>query len=259
MDIKIQASHVNKIYRTDKKEGTLALDDVSFEIKEGEFVCMLGPSGCGKTTMLNMIGGFENPSSGAVKVAGQVVSDPGPDRGYVFQEHALFPWLKVGDNVGFGLLRDKSLSKQKRQEIVDYYLNMVNLSEFSDKYPHQLSGGMKQRVAISRALAPNPEVLLMDEPFAALDAQTRYMMQLELIKIHQRSQKTIVFVTHGVDEALVLADRILVFSRRPGRIILDETIDIEKPRDVNEPKLLDIKARLFKLLEQEGNYHMSVG
>lgn len=247
----IDVDGVTKVYQRRNREPVTALDDVSFGVEDGEFVCMLGPSGCGKTTMLNIVAGFENHETGAVKVGAQPVAGPGPDRGYVFQQGGLFPWMTVAANVNFGLLRDRDKSKQERREIVERHLAMVGLTDFHDAYPHQLSGGMQQRAAIARALAPDPKVLLMDEPFAALDAQTRHAMQIELLKIRDQAQKTVLFVTHSIDEALMLADRILLFSPRPGRLRLVEKVDVPKPRRLNNPRLSELRDHLFELLEEQ--------
>ncbi|MFA7437487.1 ABC transporter ATP-binding protein [Castellaniella sp.] len=246
----IEAQGVSKVYGSGQ-EAVVALDDISFKVTEGELVCMLGPSGCGKTTMLNIVAGFETASSGQVLVGGNKVSKPAPDRGYVFQDHGLFPWLTISQNVGFGLLRNKTMSKEQRKSEVQRYLHMVGLSDFGDVYPHQLSGGMRQRAAIGRALAPDPQVVLMDEPFAALDAQTRYAMQIALLEIRDKSHKTILFVTHSIDEALMLSDRVMLFSRRPGRLRLVESIKADHPRAPNDPAFSELKDKLFTILQEE--------
>jgi NitT/TauT family transport system ATP-binding protein len=214
------------------KGGVVALDNVSLTIGSHEFVCLLGPSGCGKTTLLNMIAGFEMPSSGRIELAGQPITGPGPDRTMVFQDYALFPWLTVADNIAYGLRR-KGVAAAERQKIVRHYLALTDLTGFEDRFPRQLSGGMRQRVALARALAVAPRVLLMDEPFAALDSFTREKLQMELIRIWQTERKAIVFVTHSIDEAIALADRIVIMSPRPGRIA--EILEVRTPR----PRVLD--------------------
>lgn len=207
----------------------LALRSVKLSIPRGQFVCLLGPSGCGKTTLLNLIAGFLSPSDGYIFVNGQVIDGPGPDRGMVFQDYSLFPWLTIQGNIEFGP-SIAGLPARERRERAAHYLDMVNLGHSADRYPNELSGGMKQRVAIARALAAGPKVLLMDEPFAALDAMTRNHLQGELIRIHELERPTILFVTHNIDEAIRLADRVLVMSPNPGRVVRDVLIDLEKPR-----------------------------
>jgi NitT/TauT family transport system ATP-binding protein len=204
-----------------------ALHDVNLSVGDKEFMCLLGPSGCGKTTLLRIMAGLERPTSGAVLLDGEPIEGPGPQRGMVFQEYSLFPWRTILDNVAFGL-ELKGVSKDERNGKARKYLKAVGLEEFENSYPHELSGGMKQRVAIVRALVNNPKALFMDEPFGALDAQTRNVMQAELLRIWQEQQKTVVFVTHSVDEAIYLADRVVIMSARPGQIC--EILDIEVPR-----------------------------
>ena len=209
-----------------------ALADVNLTVNKGEFVCLIGASGCGKSTLLRIIAGFETASTGAVEMYGTPLTAPGPERGMVFQDFALFPWLTVKENVGFGP-RQRGLPKQKLDEIAARYTEMVGLSSFADYYPSQLSGGMKQRVAIARVLANDCEVLLMDEPFGALDALTREKLQLELLEIWQRTHVTVIFVTHSVEEAVLLADRVVVMTAGPGRIEHDARIPLARPRDVS--------------------------
>jgi NitT/TauT family transport system ATP-binding protein len=204
-----------------------ALRDVNLSVGEEEFICLLGPSGCGKTTLLRIMAGLERPTSGAVLLDGVPIEGPGPQRGMVFQEYSLFPWRTIIDNVAFGL-ELQGVPKDERREKARRYIKAVGLEGFENSYPHELSGGMKQRVAIVRALVNNPRALFMDEPFGALDAQTRNVMQSELLRIWQEQQKTVVFVTHSVDEAIYLADRVVIMSARPGRI--SEVIDIDIPR-----------------------------
>lgn len=211
----------------------LALDEISLQIKPGEFICFVGPSGCGKTTLLNMIAGLEQPSKGQIKQDDQLITGPGSSRVVIFQEAALFPWLNVIQNVEFGLVG--RIETKKRREIAKTLLHLVHLGKFEKAYPHQLSGGMKSRVAIARALALNPSILLMDEPFAALDAQTRDLLHEEIQEIWSTTKQTIVFVTHNVREAVRLADRVLVFTSRPGRIKREIKIEHPRPRDFEDP------------------------
>ena len=213
---KLKIDNVKKIYQTRKGEMT-ALNGVNLDIKENEFICVVGPSGCGKSTLLNIIAGLDTPTSGAVYIDGKKIEGTGTERGVVFQQYALFPWLTVLKNVMFGLkLQGKSDAEAK--EIAMKYIKMVQLEDFVNHYPKELSGGMKQRVAIARAYAVKPEVLLMDEPFGALDAQTRTQLQTELLKTWESERKTCFFITHDVDEAIILAQRVIVMSARPGRI-----------------------------------------
>jgi len=207
----------------------LAIDDVNVEVAEGEFVSILGPSGCGKSTLLYMVGGFVAPSAGAITVQGRPVTGPGPDRGPVFQEFALFPWKTVLENVMYGL-RQQGVSRAEAEARARALLDMVHLKDFADFYPKELSGGMRQRVAIARTLAYQPQILLMDEPFGALDAHTRTVLQNELLGIWERDRKTVLFVTHGVDEAVFLSDRVVVMTRAPGRIKKVVEIDLPRPR-----------------------------
>ncbi|MEK6591954.1 MAG: ABC transporter ATP-binding protein [Pseudomonadota bacterium] len=209
-----------------------ALRRVNLTMDKGEFVCLIGASGCGKSTLLRIIAGFEQPSSGQVSVYEHPVTGPGSDRGMVFQDYALFPWMTVRENISFGP-RQKGLPKERIRAITDEYLNMVGLANFSDRFPQQLSGGMKQRVAIARVLANECEVLLMDEPFGALDALTREKLQQELLEIWTRTRVTVIFVTHSVEEAVVLSDRVVVMTAGPGRIEADIPIELARPREVS--------------------------
>lgn len=254
---KIKIDNICKMFQKNQEELT-ALDDVTLDIEDGQFVCLLGPSGCGKTTLLNIIAGFNSPDSGSVKVNGKEVTIPGPDRGYVFQEYALFPWMTIAKNIEFGLLHDKQFNKAERKRIVQDSLEMVGLSEFENNYPHTLSGGMKQRAAIARALAPNPDILLMDEPFGALDAQTRRQMQTELVNIWQKSKKTVVFVTHSIEEAVFLADVIVLLSPRPGRIHSIDRINIPRFRDINNPEIIKIKDKLYQIVSTMNNQEKTI-
>jgi NitT/TauT family transport system ATP-binding protein len=224
-----------------------ALRDVSFDIKEHEFVCLLGPSGCGKTTLLNLLAGFEFPTSGAIQAFGRPITGPGPDRTMMFQDYALFPWLTVTGNIEYGLKR-RGVARKERREVVRHYVNLVDLKGFEEKYPSQLSGGMRQRVALARALAVNPAMLLMDEPFAALDSFTRERMQDELVRVWQCERKAVVFVTHNIDEAIKLADRIVVMSPRPGRISDIVALASPRPRDVDSLDNVEVAHRVRKTL-----------
>ncbi|MFG1424566.1 ABC transporter ATP-binding protein [Roseixanthobacter glucoisosaccharinicivorans] len=247
----ITISNVSKSFPKPDGKGTfVALSPTDIEVQEGEFVCILGPSGCGKTTLLNIIAGFEKPSTGEVLVGGKPVKKPGPERGYVFQEYALFPWMTVAENAAFGL-RNLGMAVAEAKQKAGEFLKLVGLAGFEDSYPNRLSGGMKQRVAIARALAPNPDILLLDEPFAALDAQTRYLMQIELLRIQRESKKTMVLITHSLEEAIVLADRVIVLSARPGRIKLIEAIDHPHTRNPNDPSMTELRYRLFQAIADE--------
>ena len=229
-----------------------ALHDVSLNIAPGEFVCLLGPSGCGKSTLLGALAGHLVPARGTVRVDGDVVDGPHPDRGLVFQQHTLFPWQRVIDNVAFGL-KMKGIARAQRQAQAHELLASVGLAGFESRYPSQLSGGMQQRVEIARVLINRPRVLLMDEPFGALDALTRARMQQLLLEVWSRIRTTVVFVTHDIDEALFLADRILVMSARPGRIIEDRTLDFARPRDaelVTSPEFTALKRHCLQLLHR---------
>ncbi len=226
------------------------LQDIDLTIEEGEFVCLVGPSGCGKSTLINLIAGLERPSRGQVLIDGKPVAGPGAQRVVVFQEAALFPWLTVQGNVEFGL-KMAGVPPQERRRIVAEQLRTVHLTRFADHFPHQLSGGMKQRVAIARALSMNPKILLMDEPFGALDAQTRRLLHQELLEIWGKTKKTIFFVTHNVREATVLADKVLTISARPGRIKGGYQIKLPRPRRESDPHLIVIQQRILLSLQEE--------
>lgn len=232
---KIVARNIRRVYHIKGKDGKKttefeAIKQLDLTVKQGEFLAIVGPSGCGKSTFLDMIAGLAKPSSGEIFIDGKLIKGPDLDRGIVMQGYALFPWRTVRKNVEFGL-EIKKVPKQDRGQISQKYIEMVGLKNFADRYPHELSGGMKQRVAIARALAYDPEVLLMDEPFAAVDAQTRETLQEELLRIWEQTKKTIVFVTHGIDEAVFLADRVAVMSSHPGTIKDIVTINLPRPRD----------------------------
>jgi NitT/TauT family transport system ATP-binding protein len=226
----------------------LALDRISLNVAEGEFVCLVGASGCGKTTLLNIIAGLEKPDSGTVLADGKPVTGPGRERLVMFQEPALFPWLDVFGNVLFGLKLKPNLTNKDRRDVAKYYLELVGLSRFEHANIHELSGGMKQRAALARALAPNPRVLLMDEPFAALDALTREQLYGDIQRIWKERRKTIVFVTHNVREAASLGDRVLLFSPQPGRVHQEFTVDLPRPRDINSVEIAGHATRIITAL-----------
>src|SRR5277367_4210450 len=239
-------------YKTTSGERLLALDNINLQVKPGEFLCIVGPSGCGKSTLLHLIAGLHQQTSGRILVDGTPVAGPGPDRILIFQELGLFPWLKVGGNVEFGL-KMKNISKAEREERVQYYLRLVHLSKFKDSYIHQLSGGMRQRVALARALATEPDVLLMDEPFAALDAQTRDLLHDELERIWAETGRTIIFVTHNVREAVRLGDRVALFTFRPGRIKREFSIDLPRPRQLEDVDVARASREILDDLREEIN------
>ena len=227
--------HLEKNYLSQNRDGsytdTHALSDINLTVDPGEFICIIGASGCGKSTLLRIIAGFESLTSGELLVMGKSISGPGPDRGMVFQDYALFPWLSVAQNIAYGP-RQAGMPKAQIAERTERYLEMVGLAKFRNRYPHELSGGMKQRVAIARVLANDSGVILMDEPFGALDAITRDGLQKSLLEIWSHAKKTILFVTHSVDEAVALADRVIVLSPHPGRLKLELKIDLPRPRDI---------------------------
>lgn len=229
-------------FKSDGKE-TEVLSDLQLEVREGEFICLLGPSGCGKSTLLNIMAGFIKPSGGHVLIDEVKVQGPDSRRVFVFQERGVFPWLTVEGNVGFGLA---SLPSSERQQRIDYYVQLVGLRGFENAYPHELSGGMKQRVEVARALAVNPDVLYLDEPFGALDSITRLIMRRELLRIWTAEKKTIVFVTHDIEESVQLADRVVVMSARPARLQRVVEIDIPHPRDLSDPRYLQLRDQIFE-------------
>jgi NitT/TauT family transport system ATP-binding protein len=232
------------------RHDTIALHDISFEIKKGEFICVVGPSGCGKSTLLNLIAGLDKPTDGKVIFEGKPVRGPGADRVVVFQEAALYPWLNVRANVEFGL-KMKGVPAKQRRETIDRYLELVNLQRFQRAFVHELSGGMKQRVQLARALAVAPDMLLMDEPFAALDAQTRDALQLELQDIWARTGSTIFFITHNVREAALLADRVLVMTPGPGSIKAEIAVPLHRPRNPDTHAVVDYAAEIRAALQHE--------
>jgi NitT/TauT family transport system ATP-binding protein len=246
MNHKLKLHGVTKAFQSEEVEIN-ALEDINLEVKPNEFLCIIGPSGCGKTTLLRMIAGLDYPSSGEIILDGDRVSGPSPDRGMVFQEYSLFPWRTVLKNIEFGL-KIRGMEDKERSKIAERYLELVGLQDFGNSYPYELSGGMKQRVAIARALATEPSILLMDEPFGSVDAQTRNVLQEELLEIWRRTKKTILFVTHSVDEAVYLADRVAVMSARPGRIIECMKIGIPRPRKRTSMEANEIREQLLMLL-----------
>jgi NitT/TauT family transport system ATP-binding protein len=249
---KVELDAISLSYKTTAGERLLALDNISLEVRQGEFLCIVGPSGCGKSTLLHLIAGLHRQTSGSVLVDGKPVQGPGTDRILIFQELGLFPWLTVGENVEFGM-KMKDISKAERAERTQYYLRLVHLSKFRDSYTHQLSGGMRQRVALARALATEPDVLLMDEPFAALDAQTRDLLHDELERIWAETGRTIIFVTHNVREAVRLADRVALLTFRPGRVKQEFAIDLPRPRHIEETDVARTAKDILGCLREEIN------
>lgn len=261
MSTKLKIENVYKSFAAKKVKGTkvqaedfVAVENLSLEVKAGEFVAIVGPSGCGKSTLLDLLAGLTTPSSGQITIDGQAIKKPGLDRGIVFQQYALFPWLTAIENIEFGL-DAKGVDKQQRYQTAKYFLNLVGLSEFEHHYPNELSGGMKQRVAIARSLAYDPDILLMDEPFAALDAQTRETLQAELVKIWQQTQKTIIFITHSIDEAIYLGQRIAIMTSRPGRIkqVIEVPAELRSDQeDVrSSPEFSQLRHQIWSLLREE--------
>jgi NitT/TauT family transport system ATP-binding protein len=234
---KLRVENLSMTFTRDNKS-ILVLQNIQLDVSEGEFVCVVGPSGCGKSTLLNIIGGFLSPTSGAVSIDGETVRGPDPRRIFVFQERGVFPWLTVEGNIGFGLFK---LSNSERQKRIAYYVKMVGLEGFEEAYPSELSGGMKQRLEVARALAVNPDMLYLDEPFGALDSMTRHTMRGELRRIWEAERKTILFVTHDIDEAVQLADRVVVLSARPGMVQRIVNIDVSHPRDISSPRYLELR------------------
>ena len=244
---------VNKIFKTSDRD-VVALKDIHLEIPSGQFVCLLGPSGCGKSTLLNAVAGFSLPSSGVITADGKTVFEPGPDRGMVFQEYALFPWMTVEQNIAFGL-EIKGMPKPEIEQRVLALLGMLGLTDFRSRFPKDLSGGMRQRVAIARVLALDSPIMLMDEPFGALDALTRRNLQDELLRIWGELKKTIIFVTHSIEEAIYLADRIVVMTYRPGTVKRDITVDLPRSRDPSAPEFNALKRELGQLVMEEQQRH----
>lgn len=253
------ARNISKTYfDTVAKDDVVALSDVSLSVEAHEFVSVIGPSGCGKSTFLRIVAGLDAPTAGDILVTGRKVTGPGADRGMVFQEYALLPWKTTEANVEFGL-RLKGMPKEQRVEIVRRFIDLVGLRGFEKKYPHQLSGGMRQRAAVARVLANNPAILLMDEPFAAVDAMTRQRLQEELTIITASERTTVLFITHAIDEAVFLSDRVVALSGRPGRIVADVRIDLPRPRHWNElvrdPAFIRYRDQLTRCIHESGGTH----
>lgn len=248
-EVVLSIRDLHKSFRKDESE-LVAIEDFNLDIEDGEFVCVLGPSGCGKTTLLRIIAGLEKPTSGTILLNNKEITDPGSDRGMVFQEFGLFPWRTVRKNIEFGL-EIRKIPKEERRKISDKYIELVGLEGFETSHPYELSGGMKQRVGIARALANDPAILLMDEPFGALDAQTRNLMQKELLRIWSETKKTVVFITHSVDEAVYVADRVVVMSARPGKIRYIFNVEWERPRDRASVEFASLRKKILAELEKE--------
>jgi ABC-type nitrate/sulfonate/bicarbonate transport system ATPase subunit len=247
--VKLKAINVTKVFEEGNRR-VMALQDFSLEVRENEFTVIVGPSGCGKSTFLYLVAGFEKPTKGEIFLDGKLITKPGPDRGFVFQEPTLYPWKTVLGNIMFGL-EITGVPKEEGKKRAMRLIKMVGLKGFENAYPHTLSGGMKQRVGIARALAYDPEILLMDEPFGALDAQTRKVMQRELTRIWEQTKKTVLFVTHSVIEAVYLADTIVVMTARPGRIKGIIEVNLPRPRSYTDEKYLAIREKVLNLLEEE--------
>ena len=262
----IRLQSIRRTFSQPRGSGFTALNDLDFAVEKGTFVSLVGPSGCGKSTLLNLVAGFDRADAGSVLVNGQPVTGPGPDRVVVFQEPALFPWLSLVENVAFGL-KQRRVAPAERTAQAREQLHAVHLGRFADRYPHELSGGMRQRAAIARALALDPEILLMDEPFAALDEQTKFVLQKDLEEIWMRTGKTVVFVTHNIREALILSDRVVVMGTLPGRIKRELVVPSPRPRNPTDPDLVrletlimeDLAEELEKVLKQELDfeYHLA--
>ena len=240
---------ISKTFTSEKGEKIESLSSINLDIENEEFVCLLGPSGCGKTTLLRIIAGLDYPNTGRVELAGKVIDRPNPQLAMIFQEYSLYPWRTVVANIGFGLELRK-VPAQERHSIIQKYVEIVGLEGFENSYPYELSGGMRQRAAVARALAVDPSILLMDEPFGALDAQTRNMLQQELLSIWEKTKKTILFVTHSVDEAVFLADRIVVLTPRPGRICEIISVDSPRPRDRTSVEFARVRRHVLDLINQ---------
>ena len=243
----MEIKHVSKTYEGTVKE---TLQDINLEINEGEFICIVGPSGCGKSTLLNVVAGLEEPSSGEVILDGKKVTGPGSDRVVMFQESALFPWLTVEQNVRFGM-KMAGMAEEEQEKRLDKYLNMVQLADFRNYYPHEISGGMKQRTALARALVLDSQVLLMDEPFSALDKQTINLLRGELEHIWDKTGKTILFITHSVEEAVYFADRVVILSDNPGEIKDIIPIDLPRPRQIDEDAFIHLRGKILKKVKRE--------
>ena len=246
----VKANGVGKVFYSKKNDDTIALKDINLEIYDGEIICLLGPSGCGKTTLLRMISGLDVPTSGTIEIDGKIVDGPSPRMTMVFQEHSLYPWRTIAQNVGFGLEMMNFPPKAERSRQVQEHLDLVGLGDVGDRYPYELSGGMRQRAAVARALVSDPAVILMDEPFGSLDAQTRNKMQIQLLEIWEKTKKTIIFVTHSVDEAVFLSDRIVILSPRPGTVHNIYIVDLPRPRDRTTPEFAQIRRSVLSEIEK---------
>jgi NitT/TauT family transport system ATP-binding protein len=244
---KLEIRDLKQSFLRDDGTQLVVLDQLSFDVQDKEFVCILGSSGCGKTTLLRLIAGLDDAREGSIVLDGEKMTGPSPKVGFVFQEYSLFPWRNVIDNIAFGL-EMKGIPKDDRYRIAEQYLDLVNLSQFKTSYPSELSGGMRQRIAVARALALEPVLLLMDEPFGALDAQTRNMLQKELLDIWDKTKKTIIFITHSVDEAVFLADRIIVLTPRPGRICQIFPVELNRPRDRTSVEFAQVRRQVLDLI-----------
>lgn len=244
----LSIEHVSKVFTNEMGEEVVALGDISLDVEDGEFICILGPSGCGKTTLLRIIAGLDHPTGGRATVNGKEIAGPTPEMAMIFQEYSLYPWRTVIDNIAFGL-EVRGVGKEERYARAKKYLALVGLEDFENSHTYELSGGMRQRVAVARALCVEPQVLLMDEPFGALDAQTRNSMQRELLDIWEKTKKTVIFVTHSVDEAVYLADRIVVLSSRPSRVQEVIPIRVPRPRDRTSAEFAQVRRRVLSLIQ----------
>jgi ABC-type nitrate/sulfonate/bicarbonate transport system ATPase subunit len=255
--VKLQVDHLTKHYWLEREDrNVLALSDVSFSVGDGEFMAIVGPSGCGKTSMLNIVAGLLTYEEGNVIIDNKKVNGPGIDRAVVFQHASLLPWRTIAGNVRYGMELQRRFDEKTMKERADYFIKLVGLTGFERHYPSELSGGMQQRVNLARALAADPAVLLMDEPFAALDAQTREFMQAELLKIWNKAKKTVLFITHQINEAIYLADRVVVMSARPGRVKDIFDVPFDRPRNLSlkrEPRFLELEDAVWKLIEEESD------
>ena len=248
IEVMIQCSHVEKTFFT-RMTSTPVIRDLDLKVRKNEFVVLFGPGQCGKTTVLNVMAGLETATSGTVTVNGKEVSTPGPDRGFVYQTTALFPWYTVMQNVEYGP-RARGMSKKERREKAQYYIDLVGLQGFEDKFPNQLSGGMQQRVGIARAYCNEPSVLFMDEPFGHLDAQTRYLMQEEIIRIWEKEKRTVVFVTNNIEEAVYLADRVVVLTNCPASVKKEYQIDLPRPRNYTDDRFLELRTEIQSIVDK---------
>jgi NitT/TauT family transport system ATP-binding protein len=248
--VKLAVKNLHKVFMTEQSKPLVAIDRIDLAVAESEFVCLLGPSGCGKSTLLFIAAGLENATSGVIEADGKPIIGPGRERGMLFQQFALFPWRTARENVEFGL-EIRGIAKRERQKEAERWLRLMHLQDFANSYPHQLSGGMQQRIAIARLLINDPDILLMDEPFAALDAQTRGVLGEELIRVWQQTRRTVLFVTHSVDEAIFLADRVVVMTRRPGRIKDNIRIELPRPRDTSSDMFNRYRREIISLIRPQ--------